>query len=1059
MSKKAIRLIEKCIADKNTVLDLGYSGLWDDDFVEGGILDTAISECTHIHTLILSNEWWDPQINELIESPNWGIKNYFEVYPSSFLKLKQLQIIICSGGRNNDSWGISDLSFISTYKNLRHLDFSYNKIEKIEGLDDMTSLEYLQLNNNQIKELSGVENLVSLKKLFLSNNKIEHITALKNLYSLIELLLSGNQIREIKGLEGLKSLYRLFIYSNQIKEIKGLENLNSLQQLYIYNNQIKEIKGLENLKSLQQLHIHSNQIREIKGLENLINLRKLDLSYNRIQKLAGLENLDCLTLLDLSSNEISDIEPLLPFIKKKNTDRLNISLGEKVKFYEINLYNNPIVSPPIEVVMQGKKAILNFFSESEDQGTEYLYEAKMLIVGQPRAGKTSLMNKLIDINRPLSGEYKTTKGIDIEYVNFDVVDKENNIRKFQYNIWDFGGQHIYQTTHQFFLTHRSLYVLVIDTGKDSIGNDDNTVNYWLQAVELLGGNSPMLLVRNEKNERQINIDIPQKRARFEFLKGDYGIDLNALIKGSPDFSDTRFNVFQNLKEDIQTQLKRLPLVGFPMPKNWVAIRYELQELSLSNHYINQDRFIELCKQYHVTDFDRQMELSRIFHDLGIFLHFQEHSTLEDFIILQNTWATDAVFAVFDNKQVQTNKGRFTSSDLSGIWKDKEYDGIVHKKLLNLMIQFELCYMIDKSNPHVYIIPEMLSDTRPEGGEWKIKNDLPLQYKYDFMPRGILTRFIVRMHKYISRINDLQFVWKTGVRIEGKNLDCGSTIAEITEAWDNKRLDIKVQGPYAKELLSKITFQFDELNNEYFRQVSKDHDSQKSRWYKMIPCNCISCADNADKHFYDYQKLLERKEYGRTKIECERKPFAEVNIEELLSGVFADKKEQEASSQKREDQTITIFLASSSELKTEREQFELFLSRENKRLSKKGIFLNLEIWEDFLDHMSQTRLQDEYNKVIKGCDVFIMLYFSKVGKYTAEEFETAFKQFREADKPKIYTYFKKADVNNASINRDDLKSVWAFQDKLKELGHFQTEFDSDAQLHLHFKKQLERLYDI
>ena len=52
-----------------------------------------------------------------------------------------------------------------------------------------------------------------------------------------------------------------------------------------------------------------------------------------------------------------------------------------------------------------------------------------------------------------------------------------------------------------------------------------------------------------------------------------------------------------------------------------------------------------------------------------------------------------------------------------------------------------------------------------------------------------------------------------------------------------------------------------------------------------------------------------------------------------------------------------------------------------------------LWEDFLDAVSQTRLQDEYNQAIRECDVFVMLFHTKVGQNTKEEFETAFGQFK------------------------------------------------------------------
>src|ERR1700690_458752 len=104
-------------------------------------------------------------------------------------------------------------------------------------------------------------------------------------------------------------------------------------------------------------------------------------------------------------------------------------------------------------------------------------------------------------------------------------------------------------------------------------------------------------------------------------------------------------------------------------------------------------------------------------------------------------------------------------------------------------------------------------------------------------------------------------------------------------------------------------------------------------------------------------------------------------------------------------TKKLFLASSAELKEDRREFEIFIGRKNKDWIAKGVFLELVIWEDFLDAFSQTRLQDEYDKAIRDCDLFVTLFWKKVGQYTEEEFETAFGQFKSTNKPFIFTYFK------------------------------------------------------
>ncbi len=158
-------------------------------------------------------------------------------------------------------------------------------------------------------------------------------------------------------------------------------------------------------------------------------------------------------------------------------------------------------------------------------------------------------------------------------------------------------------------------------------------------------------------------------------------------------------------------------------------------------------------------------------------------------------------------------------------------------------------------------------------------------------------------------------------------------------------------------------------------------------------------------------------------------------------------------------TIKLFLASSSELKGDRQEFEIFINRKNKDLVAKGVFLELVVWEDFLDAVSQTRLQDEYDKEISNCDIFVMLFWTKVGQYTKEEFETAFGQFKVTNKPSIFTYFKDADISTASANEEDLMSLWAFKKKLSALGHFFSVYKNVDELKYKFNRQLDELAGI
>ena len=153
-------------------------------------------------------------------------------------------------------------------------------------------------------------------------------------------------------------------------------------------------------------------------------------------------------------------------------------------------------------------------------------------------------------------------------------------------------------------------------------------------------------------------------------------------------------------------------------------------------------------------------------------------------------------------------------------------------------------------------------------------------------------------------------------------------------------------------------------------------------------------------------------------------------------------------------TIKIFIASSSELKDDRDLFRNFISQENDRLHTKGIYLEIVQWENFLDAVSNTRLQDEYNNAIRECDIVLCLFFTKVGKYTAEEFDTAYELFKAEGKPKIWTYFKNAQINLGSIT-DEINTLLAFKKKIGDLGHFFTEYNNIDNLINKYRTQLDK----
>ena len=547
------------------------------------------------------------------------------------------------------------------------------------------------------------------------------------------------------------------------------------------------------------------------------------------------------------SNEISDITPLKEFIIKgapvKNKEFFHTEYG-------INIYNNPLTTPSIEIVEKGANAVLTYFDELESKGESKLYEAKLLIVGKGGAGKTSLATKLLDRSAALPEEEETTRGIDIQQYTFDI-DEQNT---FVVNVWDFGGQEIYHATHQFFLTQRSLYVLVDSTREDEKTVNDASFKYWLQVVDLFGGGSPLLILQNEVGGRSKELDLKSMMGQFDFIKGKYASDLQ---------TTEGLDIFE---ENLKHFILQLPQVGQVLPRNWTEIRKALIERKKESPYISLDQYYSICHQHEIEDKKKALELSQHLHDLGTCLHFQKDPLLKKTVILENEWATDAVYRVLDDETVKAAYGQFSKQEAERIWSEETYEDM-HDELLALMLKFELCYELPNKKGN-YLIPQLLSESQPDAVEWDDTKNIQLQYRYDFMPKGMLSRLIVRLHPYL---NDISTTWKKGMVLSTQH-----TFALVEEIYAQDKIAIRVRGPHQRDLMTIIRKELDELNSTF----------QGIKVEKLIPCNCAQCKDSPKPHFYQYSSILRRLEHRKRKVECDLS-YTDVEVMGLMDNLFND----------------------------------------------------------------------------------------------------------------------------------------------------------------------------
>ena len=535
----------------------------------------------------------------------------------------------------------------------------------------------------------------------------------------IELDLSKMQLRELPA------------------EIGQLSNLTKLNLSRNYLSCLpKEIGQLSNLTSLELSYTSLKDLP--KEIGQLFNLISLDLSYNLLKGLPKeIVRLSSLKQLYLYSNSLNDLPPE---IRTRSYDR---------------------------------KVILNYYSWLLNDREKPLHEAKRLIVGQANVGKTCLLKRLID--NTYNPSRNKTDGIDIHNWEIEVEDKE-----LQVNIWDFGGQEIYHATHQFFLTKRSLYLLVTDT---TLTDEENRIEYWLKIIKTFGEDSPVVIVGNKGDQHPLDIDKNGLRYKYPQILSFWEVSCETGA-GIPE-----------LNEYIQQQISQLDHVNDVLPLSWFNIKEQLEQLD--KDYIPYDRYEEICEDEGIKEDDIQRTLIGLLHDLGIVLNFQDDIRLADTHVLNPEWVTNGVYKILNDRQIMMDDGGILKvENLKRILNRRRYPIGKHSFIIGMMRKFELCFDVEVDKQ--LLIPDLLPKEELETGDWH--RTLAFEYHYPVLPSSILSRFIVRMSHLIHE----NTCWRTGVVLAMENNQ-----ALIKADREEKLILIRVRGQEntRRNLLTAIRSQF------------------------------------------------------------------------------------------------------------------------------------------------------------------------------------------------------------------------------------------------------------
>jgi internalin A len=596
--------------------------------------------------------------------------------------------------------------------------------EGMQALKGLTALTSLNLAGNLIRAegVQALKGLTALTSLDLSHNDIgdEGARALVGLTALTSLNLAGNLIGDqgaqaLKGLSALTSLdlstLRFISLEKALRDrnfatsfnlsskrigtegAQALTSLTALTSLDLRGNGIgaEGVQALKSLTSLTRLDLAGNGIgaEGLQALKGLTSLTSLDLSDNQIgpkgaQSLKGLVNL---TSLNLRNTGVKDLSPLVSLCNLRDIDLSGNHLDHVVPEFwmlpslrEATLYAASLPGVPVEILSKNGDNCLNRLRAhlADLTGDDVAVgDVKLMILGNGRVGKTQICRRLR--GESFDEAVPSTHGIQVSSLPIAprVFDAPVRLK-----IWDFGGQDIYLGTHALFLKSRAIFPLVWTPKSEAeqfhthggFTFRNQPTAYWLAYVRTFGGaGSAVLLIQSQCDRPEDERDPPlpagaldgfgYKKILHYGAKGD-----GTQARGHATLEETLLDAVRWMRRD-----QGVAKIG----PGRAAVKAELEaKLAAGGRLISHHGYLDLCAEVARAGKGRISDpelLLDYLHNTGAV--FYRKGLFADQIILDQAWALEAVYAVFDRasqsfKKIERNHGRFRRSELAEwVWQN------------------------------------------------------------------------------------------------------------------------------------------------------------------------------------------------------------------------------------------------------------------------------------------------------------------------------------------------------------------------------------------------------
>jgi len=715
---------------------------------------------------------------------------------------------------------VSDLSPLKDLVALRHLICSGTQVSDLSPLKDLVALQELDCANTQVSDLAPLKDLVALQYLICIFARVSDLTPLNYLVALRYRNCVGTQVSDLSPLKDLVALQELDCSYTQVSDLAPLKDLTALQHLDCAYTRVSDLAPLKDLVALQHLSCTRTQVSDLAPLKDLVALQHLSCTRTQVSDLAPLKDLVALQHLDCTNTQVSDLSPLkdLVALQLLNCSRCRLrALPTFIRNRDLELvaFNTHIPGLPYGVLSESEQddclaRVRAHFADMAKEAAD-LTDIKVLLLGNGGVGKTQIARWLS--GAPFNPEWDSTHGIQI----FAQPEPESIAARLRLQMWDFGGQEIYHGTHAMFL--RGPAVLMPVWAKDRENRDGDLtfrnypLSYWIDvAMHQASPESPVLIIQNKCDRKE------DEEPRFPVSEET----LNELqyvteLRVSPKERRGRAMLEETLQDAIawMRDPKRLGLPQIGAGRLRVQQRLEaMREADIAvprehrrHRLLGQRDFDAICAEEGISS---PAALLAYLHANGTV--FYRPGLFADRIVLDQGWALEAIYAVFDRRRVydvlRQDGGRFSRAKLGLlIWQD--HSDSEQKLLLSMMVSCGICFVhrsfgdFDDDNTE-YIAPDLLPSRERVTGQlaarWtEGRPGESATFRYALLHGGLIRSILARIGEIAGP--DALY-WRGGVcAFEGTTRSRMLIEEEMTGDWQGA-IHVRTQDGHAAVLLEK-----------------------------------------------------------------------------------------------------------------------------------------------------------------------------------------------------------------------------------------------------------------